>query len=60
VCSRRPAAGEVSDNISDVSRSVDETGRMAGGLPDSASAQSQQAELMNREVGNFLARVRAG
>ncbi len=33
---------------------------MAGGLPDSASAQSQQAELMNREVGNFLARVRAG
>ena len=53
-------AREVSDNISEVSRSVEETGRTAGGLLDSASALSQQAELMNREVGNFLARVRAG
>jgi hypothetical protein len=32
---------------------------MAGGLLESASELSQQAELMNREVGNFLARVRA-
>ena len=27
---------------------------MAGGLLESASELSQQAELMNREVGNFL------
>ena len=39
---------------------VDETGRMAGGLLASASELSQQAELLNREVGHFLARVRAG
>jgi hypothetical protein len=33
---------------------------MADGLLESASALSQQADLMNREVGNFLQRVRAG
>ena len=53
-------ARDVSDNVTAVSRSVEETGRMAGGLLESASELSQQAELMNREVGNFLARVRAG
>jgi len=53
-------ARDVSDNVTAVSRSVEETGRMAGGLLDSASELSQQAEVMNREVGNFLARVRAG
>jgi methyl-accepting chemotaxis protein len=53
-------AREVSDNVTAVSHSVEETGRMAGGLLESASELSQQAELMNREVGNFLARVRAG
>jgi methyl-accepting chemotaxis protein len=53
-------AREVSDNVTAVSRSVEETGRMAGGLLESASELSQQAELMNREVGNFLSRVRAG
>src|SRR5688572_562183 len=53
-------ARDVSDNVSVVSKSVEETGRMADGLLESASELSRQAELMNREVGNFLARVRAG
>jgi methyl-accepting chemotaxis protein len=53
-------ARDVSDNVSAVSKSVDETGRMAGGLLESASELSEQAELMNREVGSFLERVRAG
>ncbi|MEZ5833818.1 MAG: cache domain-containing protein [Dongiaceae bacterium] len=53
-------AHAVSENVSAVSKSVDETGRMAGGLLDSASELSQQAELMNREVGRFLENVRAG
>jgi hypothetical protein len=33
---------------------------MAGGLLESASELSEQAELINREVGSFLERVRAG
>jgi hypothetical protein len=33
---------------------------MASGLLSAASELSQQAELMNREVGNFLSRVRTG
>jgi methyl-accepting chemotaxis protein len=60
-CSMQQAAGgarEISDNITE--RSVEATGHMAGGLLESASELSQQAELMNREVGNFLQRVRAG
>ena len=53
-------AREVSDNVAVVSKSIDEAGRMAGGLLEAASELSEQAELMNREVGNFLERVRAG
>jgi methyl-accepting chemotaxis protein len=53
-------AREVSENVSAVTISVEESGRMAGGLLDAASELSEQAELMNREVGNFLSRVRAG
>ena len=53
-------ARDVSDNVSAVAKSVDETGRMAGGLLEAASELSEQAELMNREVGSFLERVRAG
>jgi methyl-accepting chemotaxis protein len=53
-------AREVSENVSAVTKSVEESGRMAGGLLDAASELSEQAELMNREVGNFLSRVRAG
>ena len=52
-------ARDVSENVSAVAKSVDETGRMAGGLLEAASELSEQAELMNREVGSFLARVRA-
>jgi methyl-accepting chemotaxis protein len=53
-------ARDVSENVSAVSQSVDETGRMAGGLLEAASELSQQAELMDREVRGFLDRVRAG
>jgi len=61
VCSRRPAARARSPTTSPTSpvRWTRPAAWLAA-LPDSASAQSQQAELMNREVGNFLARVRAG
>jgi methyl-accepting chemotaxis protein len=52
-------ARDVSENVSAVSQSVDETGRMAGGLLEAASELSQQAELMDREVRGFLERVRA-
>jgi methyl-accepting chemotaxis protein len=53
-------AREVSDNVSVVAKSVDETGRMAKDVLGAASELSQQAEIMRREVGNFLERVRAG
>jgi methyl-accepting chemotaxis protein len=53
-------AREVSDNVTVVSKAVEETGRTAGGLLEAASDLSEQAELMNREVGNLLVRVRAG
>lgn len=46
-------ARDASGNISEVSRSVEKTVRMANRLLE----LPQQAELMNREVGNFLARV---
>jgi methyl-accepting chemotaxis protein len=53
-------ARNVSENVSAVSQSVNETGSMAGGLLNAASQLSEQSEFMNREVGKFLAGVRAG
>jgi methyl-accepting chemotaxis protein len=59
---QRVAAGtdRVAGAIAGVSRAAEETGAAAGQVEATANGLSGQAETMRREVGGFLARIRAG
>ena len=58
---QQAAAGTtaVSGTISEVTRSVADTGTAAGHVLDAAGALSRQAETLRSQVGNFLSAVRA-
>ncbi|MBR0717668.1 methyl-accepting chemotaxis protein [Bradyrhizobium liaoningense] len=51
---------DVSNHIGQITASSSQTGRMASEARDSAVDLSQQAEVLKREVGEFIASVRAG
>jgi len=53
------SAGEVTTNIGGVSQAATETGQAAGQVLDAAADLSRQAEQLTREVGGFIAEVRA-
>ena len=50
---------EVSGNIGEVSQAANETGRSAAAVLAAAGQLSRQAEELSREVGSFIAGVRA-
>ena len=50
--------GEVSSNITGVTQAAGETGRMSNEVLDASSDLSRQAEVLGREVEDFLAQVR--
>ncbi len=51
---------QVTKNAADVSKSSQETGVAATQMTAAASELSRQSETLRKEVGNFLANVRAG
>jgi methyl-accepting chemotaxis protein len=51
--------GDVSENITGVSRAATETGTAAGQVLGAAGELSHQAELLRSELGKFIAKVRA-
>ncbi len=53
------SAGEVTTNIGGVSQAATETGAAAGQVLSAAGDLSRQAEQLTREVGGFIAEVRA-
>jgi methyl-accepting chemotaxis protein len=53
------SARDVTTNIAGVNRAATETGLAAGQVLDAAGDLSRQAEQLTREVGGFLAEVRA-
>ncbi|WP_020592951.1 methyl-accepting chemotaxis protein [Kiloniella laminariae] len=53
------ATGEVTSTISDVTGGVEETGRSAQDVLAAASELSQQAEMLNVQVDNFIHEIRS-
>jgi methyl-accepting chemotaxis protein len=50
---------EVSGNIVNVTQAADETGKAAGAVLGAATELGQQSDVLNSEVGQFIAQVRA-
>ncbi|MDY0872050.1 methyl-accepting chemotaxis protein [Dongia rigui] len=50
---------EVSGNIQGVTQAADETGKAAGAVLGAATELGQQSDVLNSEVGQFIAQVRA-
>ncbi|WP_374380480.1 methyl-accepting chemotaxis protein [Dongia sp.] len=50
---------EVSGNIVSVTQAADETGKAAGAVLGAATELGQQSHVLNAEVGQFIAQVRA-
>ncbi len=53
------SSGEVTGNIAEVSRAAGDTGRAATEVLQAAGQVSREAEALTREVGGFIAGVRA-
>ena len=53
------SSGEVTGNISEVSQAAADTGRSATEVLQAAGQVSREAEALTREVGGFIAGVRA-
>jgi methyl-accepting chemotaxis protein len=51
---------DVSNNITSVQAATEQTGAAANEVLSAASELSQQSEVLDRQIGNFLAEIRAG
>ena len=52
-------AGRTNDDITGVSAVSRETGNIVGGVTDAAKTLSQEAQMLNTHVDEFLVEVRA-